>query len=60
MFNQTLCTLQYKLSNFNMILWKFIEGGCDNLALNRALHIGNFLRTLINQEYKKLYLGMIR
>src|SRR5688572_31009470 len=36
------------------------EGRGNDLALHRALHLGDFLRPLVDEQHDQVHLGMIR
>ena len=38
---------------------RLIESGGDNLGFDAALHVGHFLRTLVNQEHDDIDLWMV-
>ena len=38
---------------------RFVEGRSNNFSLNGAHHVGNFFRTLINQQHHEVGVGMI-
>ena len=42
-----------------MACGRLVEGGTDDFALHRALHIGNFLGALVDQEHDQNHLGVV-
>ena len=46
--NEALCALNRKFGNRGVIFCRAVEGRSDNFTLDCALHVGYFLRTLIN------------
>ena len=38
---------------------RLVEGRGDDLALHRALHVGDFLRPLVDEQHDQVALGMI-
>src|SRR5690606_20115020 len=59
MLDKTKSTLKHKLSNLDMIFWKFIEGRSYNFTFNRTLHIRYFFWSLINEQYEQLDIRMV-
>ena len=57
--NKTLCALNCKLSDSGVIIGRTVEGGGNNLTLDGALHIGNFLGTLVNQNHHEVNLRVV-
>ena len=51
MLDQALGLLDHHLRDLNVAGGRFVEGGRDDLALHRALHVGNFFGALIDQEH---------
>ncbi|MNN16771.1 hypothetical protein D3C81_1299230 [compost metagenome] len=60
MLDQTQCALQHQLSNLDMVLRQFVEGGGDNFSFYRTLHIRYFLRAFIDKQNKQGNVRVIR
>ena len=58
-FDKSLGFFHYHFCNLDMAGSRFVECGADNLPVYRTLHIGNFLRPLINQKNNQNNLGMV-
>ena len=50
LLHQSLRTLDGQLGSLGVIGRRAVEGGGDDLTLDRALHIGDFLRSLIDEH----------
>ena len=57
--DKTLGTLDRKLGHDGVVLGRTIEGGGDDLALDRALHVGDFLRALVDEHDHEMALGVV-
>ncbi|BAI65135.1 hypothetical protein RMDY18_13030 [Rothia mucilaginosa DY-18] len=57
--HHTLRTLNSQLSHSGVILSRAVEGRGNNLALNGALHIGHFFRTLIHQDHHQVHVRVV-
>ena len=43
-----------------MAIGRLIECGCDNFRVHTALHVRDFLRTLVNQQNQEVNLRMVQ
>ena len=59
MLNQTLGLFDHHFGDLNVALGGLIKGGGYNFALHRALHVGHFFRTLIDQQDQKINVWMV-
>ena len=62
MFNQTLCTLDHHLGNSFVMLRQLIKGRIDYFYIisdNGFLDVGNFLRTLVDQQNDQVHIWVI-
>ena len=50
-FNKTLSALNGHFSDNDMSFSRLIKSRAYNFSLHRTLHVGNFFRTLINEQY---------
>jgi hypothetical protein len=48
--DQALGLLDHHLGDLDVALRRLVEGRGDDLALHRALHVGDFLRPLVDQQ----------
>ncbi len=58
-FDQAFGLLQHHFRHLDVALRRLIERRADHLALDRALHVGDFLGPLVNQEHDQRDLGMV-
>ena len=47
------------VGHLHVPLGRLVEGGGDDLALDRALHVGDFFRTLVDEQDDEHDIGMI-
>ena len=59
MFDQALGLLDHHLGNLDVARRRLVEGRGDDLALHRALHVGDFFRPLVDQQHDQVALGMV-
>ena len=59
LLNQALGTLDRKLGDGGVLAWRTVEGRRDNFALNAALHVGDFFRTLVYQDNHQVALRVV-
>ncbi len=59
MFDQAFRLLDHHLGHLNVARGGLVEGGRDHLALHRALHVGDFLRALVDQEHDQVAVGVV-
>ena len=57
--HKALCALDGEFGDSRVILSRTVEGGGDDLTLHRALHVGDFLRALVNQHDHEVNLGIV-
>ena len=60
MLHQPLGFFDYHFGNLNVAGRRLVEGGADDFAFNRALHVGDFLGALVDQQHDQRDFGMIR
>ena len=58
-FDQSLAALERELGNCGVILGMLVEGGGDDLAFDRAAHVGDFFGSLVDEQRKEVAFGMI-
>ena len=58
-FYQSFGFLVYDISHFHVVFSWLVKGGCDHLSLHRACHVGNLLRTLIDEQNDHIYLWVV-
>ena len=58
-FGEALGLLQHDVGNLHVLRGRLIEGGGDDLRVDAALHVGDFLRTLVDEQYNKVHLGVV-
>ena len=59
MLDQALGLLNDHVGHLHVPLRRLVEGGGDDLALDRALHVGDFFRTLVDEQHDEHNIGMI-
>ena len=58
--DQALGLLDHHLGDLHVALRRLVERRRDHLAVDRALHVGDFFRPLVDQQHDQVDLGMIR
>ena len=58
-FDQSLCLLENDIRDVDVFLRILIKGRCNDLALDAAFHVSDFLGTLIDEQNDEVHLGMI-
>ena len=58
-FDQAAGLVQDHVRDLDVALRGLVEGGGDDLGLDAALHVGDFFRTLVDQEDDLVHLGMV-
>ncbi len=58
-FDQALRLLDHHLGDLNVAHRRLVEGRGHNLALHRALHVGDFFRPLVDQKHDQIAFRMI-
>ncbi len=58
-FHKALGLLDHHLGDLHVARWRLVEGRGNDLALHRALHVGDFLGPLVDQQHDQIALGMI-
>ena len=53
MFDKALGLLNNHLGDLHVTGWRFIKGTGNHFAAHRALHVGYFLRTLVDQQHNQ-------
>ena len=59
MFDQALGLFDHHFRDLHVARRRLVEGRGNHLALHRALHVGDFLRPLVDQQHDQIGLGMI-
>ena len=59
MLDQALGLLDHHLGDLDVAHRRLVEGRGDHLALHRALHVGDFLRPLVDQEHDQIAFRVI-
>ena len=59
MLDQTLGLLDHHFGNLDVARRRLVEGRGDDLALHAALHVGDFLGPLVDQQDDQEHLGVI-
>ena len=57
--DQALGLLDHHLGDLDVAHRRLVEGRRHDLALHRALHVGDFLRTLVDQQHDQIAFRMI-
>ena len=57
--DHSLGLLDYHLSNLYVPRCRLVKGRADDLSIDRALHVGDFFRALINQQHDQVNLGVV-
>ena len=57
--HQPLGALQHHLGDPGVVLRGLVKGRVDHLALDGALHVGHFLRALVDQQHDQVNLGIV-
>ena len=57
--DQALGLLDHHLGDLDVAHRRLVEGRGDHLALHRALHVGDFLRPLVDQQHDQIAFRMI-
>src|ERR1700687_4381505 len=58
-FDQALGLFDDHLGDLDVARGGLVEGGADDFALDRALHVGDFFRTLVDEQDDEHHLGMV-
>ena len=53
MFHQALGFFDDHFGHLDMALGRLVKGGADHLPLDRTLHVGHFLRPLIDKQHEQ-------
>ncbi len=59
MLDEALGLLDHHFGDLDVARGRLVEGRGDDLALHRALHVGDFLRPLVDQQHDEIALRMI-
>ena len=57
--DQALGLLDHHLRDLHVALRRLVEGRRDDLALHRALHVGDLFRPLVDEQHDEVHLGVI-
>src|SRR5664280_2157756 len=57
--DQALCSLDGQLGNRRVVGGRPVEGRGDDLTLDRPLHVGDFLGTLVDQDHHEVGLRVV-
>ena len=58
--DQPLGPLDGQLGDAGVVLGRAVEGRGDDLALDRALHVGDLLGPLVDEDDHEVALGVVR
>ena len=58
--DQALGLLDHHLGDLHVALRRLVEGRRDDLAADRALHVGDFFRPLVDEQDDQVHLGVVR
>ncbi len=58
-FYHSLSLLEHDSGNLDMALCWLVEGRGDNLCIHGAGHVGNLLRTLVDEQHHEVSLRMV-
>ena len=56
---QAFRLLVHDISDAYMVVRRFIEGRSNDLCVHAALHVGHFLRTLVDEQNNHIHLGVV-
>ncbi len=57
--DEALGLLDHHLGHLHVALRRFVEGGRDDLAAHRALHVGDFFGPLVDEQHDQVDLGVV-
>ena len=57
--DQALGALDHHLGDLHVARGGLVEGGADDLAAHRALHLGHFLGPLVDQQHDQVDVGIV-
>ena len=57
--DEALGLLDHHLGDLHVARGRLVEGRGHDLALHRALHVGDFLRPLVDEQHDEVALGMV-
>src|SRR6185437_308286 len=57
--DQALGLFDHHLGDLDVAAGGLVEGRADDFALDRALHVGDFFRALVNQQHHQHHLGVV-
>ena len=57
--DQALDAVEHELGDLDVVLGRLVEGASDDLALDRALHVGDLFRTLVDEQHDEVDLGVV-
>ena len=60
MLDEALGLLDDHLGNLHVAGCRLVEGGTDDLALDRALHVGDFFRALVDEQDDEDHFRVVR
>ena len=58
-FDQAAGLVQDHVRDLDVALRRLVEGRGDDFGLDAALHVGDFFRTLVDQEDDLVHFGMV-
>ena len=58
--DQALRLLDHHLGDLHVTRRRLVEGRADDLALHRALHVGDLFRPLVDEQHDEHDVGVIR
>ena len=58
--DQALGPLDRQLGDGGVVVGRTVEGGGDDLTLDRALHVGDLFGALVHEDDHEVRLGVVR
>ena len=58
-FHHAFCLFEDDVGDFDVLVGGFVESGGNDLGLDAALHVCDFLGTLVDEEYYDVYFGVV-
>ena len=58
--DQALGLLDHHLGHLHVALRRLVEGRRDDFAVDRPLHVGDFLGPLVDEQHDQVDLGVVR
>ncbi len=58
-FDHTFCLFEHQSGNLDVAFGRFVERRRNYLGVDVSRHVGNFLRTLVDEQNEKICTGMV-